>query len=204
MKKAIFSIIFLSLISLSLLHAYEDTSQKDVADDDQEKNRARFRTALSAGYVFKHDDAHFKDVYGLGMANVITGDVSFSPWQSWEVGTKASYWLVKGKTTAFNRKTFLQQVPLTFYMSKMFNMKGCVQWYVSLGGGVTWIKEESYLGHTHQWRGIGEAEFGMSYPVWRCCDLTTAFRYLFPRQKQGSSNADVGGFDLRGGIGYSF
>lgn len=206
MKKVLVSLLFVSLISTSALCIEDDTVYEDAVavTEECELSNSRFRTALSAGYVFKYNDTLFREVYGLGMGNIITADGSCSIWESWAIGTKISYWLAIGKTTAFNRRTFLQEVPWTFYLCKIFNLKGCVQWYFSLGGGVAWIKEESYLGNKHQWRGIGEIELGVSYPVWRCLDLTSAFRYLFPRQKQGSTNADIGGFDLRAGLGYSF
>ena len=49
-------------------------------------------------------------------------------------------------------------------------------------------------------KGIGEAEIGLNYPLCKHLNLTTAFRYLFPRQCLGDVKIDVGGFDLRAGL----
>ncbi len=174
-----------------------------------EKQCDRFTSAFSAGYVFKHDDRFFKEVYGRGMGNVITGDVCYypfydCPWQYWGVGGKISYWLAFGKTTFFKRHTTLHEVPLTVYIRRIIDLKCCLQLYGSLGGGAAWMREKSYLGKVHHWKGIGEVEVGLTYPLWYCFDFTSAFRYLFPRQKQSHIKIDVGGFDLRAGIGFSF
>lgn len=103
----------------------------------------------------------------------------------------------------------LQARPLTAYVCRMFDFRCGLQLYGSLGGGAAWMREKSYLGHVHQWRGIGEVELGLNYPVWCLLDFTSAFRYIFPRQSQkytlqNYKKMDVGGFDLRAGIGYSF
>jgi len=169
-----------------------------------QENSSRFTSAFTAGYVFKHDDHNFRQVYGTGMGNVITADLCYHRCNVWGIGGKISYWLAVGRTVAFRRHTFLQELPITFYVRRMFNFCSGLQLYASLGGGFTWINEQNYLGKTNQVRGIGEVEGGLTYPVWCHLDLTTAFRYIFPRQNQGSTKIDVGGFDLRGGIAYSF
>lgn len=168
-----------------------------------------FTTAFCAGYVFKHSDKVFKKVYGRGMGNVITGDICYNPWECWGIGAKISYWLAFGRTTFFKRHTTLFEVPITVYLRRMINFKCCLQLYGSLGGGAAWMREKSYLGKVHQWKGIGEAEVGLMYPVWCRLDFTSAFRYIFPRQSQKYTlqhykKMDVGGFDLRAGVGYSF
>lgn len=189
MKKILFflTVIFLSVSSLC----------------NAEIENSCFTSAFSAGYVLKNDHI-FQKVYGSGMGNIITADLCYHPWQSWGIGAKISYWLAVGRTTLFKRRTFLQEVPITFYVRRMIDFCRGLQLYASLGGGFVWIKESSYLGHPRQCRGIGEVEIGLNYPV--CCrvNFTSAFRYLFPRQSQGSTKADVGGFDLRAGIGVSF
>ena len=73
-----------------------------------------------------------------------------------------------------------------------------------LGGGFAWIKEKSYLGCPTVYKGLGEIEVGLNYPIWRCIGITGALRYLFPPQSQGCDKIDVGGVDLRAGIGFSF
>jgi len=194
MKKIIF---FLCCISLSLLSA------KSLCDALEMQNSC-FTGAFSAGYVFKHDDHIFREVYGFGMVNVITADGCYYPWQSWGFGAKISYWLANGRTTFFRKHTFLQEVPVTLYVRRIHDFECGLQIYASLGGGFAWIKEKSYLGHVRQYRGLGEIEVGLNYPVWRCLNITSAFRYLFPRQSQGPVKVDVGGFDVRAGFGFSF
>jgi hypothetical protein len=164
----------------------------------------RFGATFSSGYVFKHDDQAFRETYGFGMGNVITADWSYNPWESWGFGAKMSYWLALGKTTFFQKNTFLQEIPVTFYIRPTLNLKCCLQLYASLGGGFVWIKEKSYLGHVTQYKGIGEVETGFNYPVSRRINVTSAFRYLFPRKSHDGSKIDVGGFDLRAGIGVVF
>lgn len=193
MKKIIFFLffIFLSLSPRSWCAA-------------SEMQDSCFSAAFSAGYVFKHDDHNFKKVYGQGIGNVITADCCYYRWNLWGIGAKISYWLAIGRTTFFKKRAFLQEVPITVYVRKAIDFRRGLRLYASLGGGVVWIKEESYLKHVSRWKGIGEAEIGLNYPLWCRLDFTSAFRYLFPRQSQGLAKADVGGFDLRAGIGFSF
>lgn len=163
-----------------------------------------YTCALSTGYVFKHDDSYFKEVYGHGIENIITADGCYYPWESWGIGAKVSYWRAKGRTTFFRNRTCLYEVPLTCYVRKTFDFWSCLQWYASLGGGVMFMKEKSYLGSVHRHKGIGECEIGLNYFVWHCFDITAAFRYLFPRERVCGKKADIGGFDLRAGIGFSY
>lgn len=195
--KIIFFPLFMLLI---LLSSQSWCTMIDAYHDDY------FTAAFTAGYVFKLDDGIFKKVYGTGMGNVLTADFCYHPWECWGFGAKASYWLALGRTTFFKRHTFLQEIPITLYVRTMHNFRCGLQLYASLGGGGTWIREESYLGTINQGRGIGEIEIGLDYPIWcSCLDFTSAFRYLFPRQSQKNINKiDVGGFDIRGGVSISF
>lgn len=171
-------------------------------DDFQD---ARFNVAFSSGYVFKHGDHNFREVYGLGMGNIFTADFCYRICDSvWGVGAKASYWFAFGKTTFLKRHTWLQEVPVTAYIRLLKDFERGVRLYASLGGGFAYIREKSYLGHRQQVRGLGEAEVGFFYPVCHHLALTSAFRYLFPRQKHDSVKFDVGGFDLRAGLAVYF
>lgn len=195
MKKIIFSffLIFLSLLSK---HSFGEVLElKDSC----------FTGAFSAGYVFKRG-CTFKEVYGNGIVNVITADGCYYPWKHWGIGTKISYWRGNGRTTFLKKHSVLQEVPLTFYLRRTHDFRCGLQTYASLGGGIAWIREHSYLGKACLFKGIGEAEVGINYPIWRCLNLTGAFRYLFPRQSQRDSTqkVDVGGFDLRAGIEFPF
>lgn len=169
-------------------------------------NETRFTSAFTAGYVFKYDDCFFKSVYGKGMVNAITFDGCYNPWENVGFGTKVSYWLAKGETTFHKRCTTLYEVPLTFYIRGMGNLACNLRLYGSLGGGVIWSKEKSYLGQVRFTKGIGEAEVGMMYPIWSHILITGAFRVLFPRQSlcDGSPIVNIGGCDLRAGIGFAF
>lgn len=199
MKKLVFCLLglFISAVSCGACQ------QADCCD-------ARFTGALSAGYVIKHADYVFKEVYGRGMANVITADGCYQFWRCMGVGAKVSYWRANGKTTFFKQCTLLQEVPVTFYLRAITYFRNCLQLYASLGGGVIWMKEKSYLGCVHKNKGIGEFELGMNYPIWCWLNFTSAFRYLFPREKQccmtgpGFEKIDVGGFDFRAGLVCSF
>ncbi len=193
MKKIIFPFlcIFSSLLPISL-------------SGSTEQQGSCFSTAFSAGYVFKHNDCIFKEVYGHGIVNVITADGCYYPCEQWGIGAKISYWRAHGRTTFLKKCSLLQEVPLTFYLRRMKDFRCGLQLYASLGGGIIWIKEKSYLGDLHLHKGIGEAEIGMNYPIWRCVNITSAFRYLFPRQSHCGTKMDVGGFDLRAGIGFQF
>ncbi len=162
-----------------------------------------FTTALSAGYVFKHDCV-FKQIYGRGMVNILTADVCYYPWDEWGIGAKASYWRAKGHTLFLQRNSLLQEVPVTVYLRVIKDFSCHVQAYLSLGGGVLWIKEKSYLGCVRLTKAIGEVEIGLNFPIWCYFNATGAFRYLFPRQSQFCQKKDVGGCDLRAGIELSF
>ncbi|MEX0671745.1 MAG: hypothetical protein WD068_00145 [Candidatus Babeliales bacterium] len=174
-----------------------------LSGNDSELQDACFTGAFTAGYVFKHD-CRFKDVYGHGVINVITADGCYYPWECWGIGAKVGYWQATGQTTFLKKCTTLQEVPFTVYARRRKNFDCGVQLYGSLGGGFIWVNEESYLGCVRDYKGIGEVELGLDYPIWRCINITSAFRYLFPSQCLAGNTADVGGFDIRIGLGFSF
>jgi len=162
-----------------------------------------FNGALTAGYLFKHD-SNFKAVYGKGLPNLITADGCYAFKEHWGAGAKVSYLRAHGETSFLQAETLLQQVPVTFYLRRIENYDTGLQLYGSLGGGFSWIKEKSYLGNVGIYKGLGEAEIGLSYPMYRTCHFTTAFRYLFPHESHCGNQIDVGGFDFRAGLGFSW
>lgn len=193
----------LLFVLLSLLPTYLQSYSSQAQDSCCLNDQTCFTTAFTAGYVFKQD-CNFKQVYGHGMINCITVDTCYYPWNSWGLGAKVSYLRAKGHTSFLQLDALAQEVPVTFYARKTHDFNCGLQTYISLGGGITWIKEKSYLGNTRVHKGIGEVEVGLNYHLWRCLDLVSAFRYLFPRQSNCCTKVDVGGCDLRAGIGFSF
>lgn len=193
MKKIIFLSYFILLFGLST----------QLFGADGPKRKSRFSGAFSAGYVFKND-CRFKNVYGRGIVNAITADGCYYPWELWGIGAKVSYWRKKGCTDFLKQRTLLQEVPVTFYVRRKKQFKSGLQLYASLGGGFVWVKEKSYLGNVRLYKGIGEVEAGLKFPIFRCVDITAAFRYLFPPQSRACDKVHIGGFDLRAGIGFSF
>lgn len=216
MKKILFSLLLIISPAVGSTSWYDDesydtdcynasynTCYKDCCDECALFNSC-FLLALTSGYVFKHHDTFFKEVYGRGIINIITIDGCYFPWESWGIGGKVSYWRTKGKTNVLKQRTSLHEEPLTFYVRKTTNWWCNIQPYISLGGGVIFIQEKSYLGHVHKSKGIGELEVGLNYPVWCFLNITGAFRYLFPREVICQQKSDIGGFDLRAGISFSF
>ena len=189
MKKLLFFMMFLALSTQSF--------------GKKSEHKKSWSTAFTSGYVFKNDD-EFKHVYGRGMIDAITADGCYYPWKHWGFGLKASYWRAKGHTTFLHQRTIAQEVPTTAYFRYMKSLKCGLQMQGSLGGGFSWIQEKSYLDKVHTYKGIGEVEVGLNYRVWRWTNITGAFRYLFPPQSQSGERIDVGGCDLRAGIGFSF
>lgn len=193
MKKILFLLLLITIVPL---WAFLD-------NDDHYLNCSPFLLAFTAGYVFKHHDAIFKEVYGRGIPNLITVDGCYFPWETWGLGTKISYWRTKGKTTVLKETTHLQEEPLTFYLRKTVPLNR-FQVYASLGGGVIFIQEKSYLGNIKRHKGIGELEVGAHCALWRFLNATAAFRYLFPRESICGQTVDTGGFDLRAGLSFTF
>jgi len=183
-KKIIFFSFFILLSGVALQASYLDA-------------------ALSAGYVFKNDD-RFKAVYGHGMVNIITADGCFYPCKYSGVGAKLSYWRATGKTTFLGLRTVVQEIPATLYLSVRKKFRYAVELYGSLGAGFAWIKEKSYLGNVRTYKGLGELEVGLNYSRCGRVNIITAARYLFPPQSRWGEKFDVGGIDLRAGIGFSF
>lgn len=176
----------------------------NVVGNTLEKQNQWLSTAFSAGYVFKND-CKFKEVYGHGIVNIITADGCYYPWDHWGLGAKLSYWRAKGKTTFLKQHSLLQEVPVTLYLRGIKNFDCGVQLQGSLGGGVLWMKEKSYLANTRFYKGIAEVEVGLNYTLWRGIDIVSALRYLFPPQRiVAGDKVVVGGIDLRAGIGFSF
>jgi len=169
------------------------------------RSETNFSGAFTAGYVFKRDHL-FKEVYGLGAINIITADGCYTPFEYWGIGAKISYWFTPGDTTFFGRDTFLQEVPFTAYLRGILNMHCGLRLYASLGGGGIWAYEKSYLGKAHVLKPIGEAELGMNYCIYHRVNFTAAARYLFPREAVTCPpcvrKIDLGGFDIRAGIGF--
>lgn len=195
MKKILF--FFIALLPLVPLHLYGNDVEKD----------NKYDLAFSAGYVFK-TESQFKDVYGHGIINALTGDFCYYRWDVWGLGAKISYWRKKGRTSFLQQRSIIQQVPITFYARRVKRFDSGLQLNASLGAGLIWTKEKSYLGKVKQTKGIGEVEVGLQYPIWRSLNIVGAFRYLFPKQRQskdcGCDRVVVGGLDLRAGLGFSF
>lgn len=189
MKKILFFVLLLAVSTQSFGKKFQD--------------KKPWALALTSGYVFKHDD-RFEDVYGRGMINAITADGCYYPWKHWGFGLKTSYLRAKGHTTFLKQHTLAQEVPTTAYLRYMKAFNCGLQLQSSLGGGFSWLKEKSYLDNIHTYKGIGEVEVGLNRVVWRCFNVTGAFRYLFPPQGHNGKRIDVGGCDLRAGIGFSF
>lgn len=195
MKKIVYSLLFVLGSSLAM---------RVCADASGGQKDSRFTKAITAGYVFKSDCA-FKQVYGPGIVNVITGDWCYYLWDMLGIGAKVSYWRAKGKTTSLKRHSLIQEVPITAYLRARKAFECALELYVSLGGGALWMKEKSYLGKVQKTKGIGEVELGSNYPLYNCWSITTAFRYLFPYQGiNGSNKVALGGYELRGGLAFSF
>lgn len=189
-------ILFLSFLILSGVVTQIFADHCDMED-------ARFDVALTAGYVFKNDH-RFKEVYGHGMVNIITADGCYYPCRYGGVGAKLSYWRATGETTFLGLHTLAQEVPLIFYLRGKKDFRCNVRLYGSLGGGFAWIQEKSYLGKVRTYKGLGELEVGLNYSMCGWANITTAIRYLFPPQSRRGEKIDVGGVDLRAGIGFSF
>lgn len=192
MKKILF-ISFFTLLPMVSTRLVGNAVEKD----------KYFDGSLSAGYVFKND-SKFKDVYGRGIVNVLTADGCYYPWERWGFGAKISYWRKKGCTTFLQLRSILQEVPITFYVRRIKKFDCGLQMNASLGAGVVWMKEKSYLGKVKLNKAIGEVEVGLQYSIVRWFNIVGAFRYLFPPQRQSCKKKVVGGFDLRAGIGFSF
>jgi hypothetical protein len=189
MKKILY---FVSLLPLLLsTHLHSDTE------------RAPFSALLTAGYVFKHD-CTFKEVYGRGVINAITGDFCYYPCKHGGIGAKISYWRKKGCTEFLQLRAIVQETPITVYLRAIKKFECNLDLYGSIGGGAIWTKEKSYLGKTTFWKGIGELEVGTMYPIWKCIEITGALRYLFPPQTHNEKKVNVGGVDVRAGIGFTF
>ncbi len=186
-----------NLVSSSVVICLLLVSLRSLASAQQ--HEPCFTTALTAGYVFKHD-CTFKPVYGRGIVDILTVDGCYYPGGLWGLGAKVSYWRAQGKTTLLERQSILQEVPITAYLRRITDFNSTVQMYASLGGGIIWVKEQSYLGTVRFHNGIGEFELGLNYLVVDCLNLTGAFRYLFPRQVCGCTKVDLGGCDLRAGL----
>lgn len=159
--------------------------------------------ALSAGYVFKHD-CTFKQVYGRGIANLITVDGCYYPWECWGIGAQVSYWRKRGRTTFLKQRTHLREIPVILSIRRKKDFDCGLRLYGSLGGGIVWGKEKSYLGCVKVHKGIAAVEAGLEYPIWCDLSITGAVRYLFPRQSQAGHKVTIGGADLRAGLSWAF
>ena len=160
--------------------------------------------AFTSGYVFKHDKNDFKENFNNGIPNIITVDCYYNFLESLAVGTKVSYWKTKTHGTFLINPAKLQEVPLTFYLRTNLNQGKSFQPYISLGGGAIFLAEKNYQESIKTSKGIGEFELGLNWFLIRNFSITGAFRYLFPRETFNKQKADIGGFALRAGIGFSY
>lgn len=158
---------------------------------------------FTTGYVFKHDTNDFKEIFKNGIQDIITADICYYFFEAVGVGSKVSYWYTKERTFLDN-PTKLQEIPLTFYLRTIYKTYFGLQPYLSLGGGAIFLKEKSYRESLKNSKGIGELELGLNWFLGQQFNFTGAFRYLFPRETFNKHKADIGGFDLRAGIGISF
>ncbi|MBY0110181.1 MAG: hypothetical protein K2X90_03665 [Candidatus Babeliaceae bacterium] len=164
----------------------------------------KFNLTFTTGYVFKHDDDFFKERFKNGIQNIITVDGCYYFLPAIGIGSKVSYWATKSHGTFLNNPAKLQEVPLTFYLRTIFYSWKNLQLYTSLGGGAIFLAEKNYQEAIKTSKGIGEFELGLNIFLGRYFDISGAFRYLFPRETFNNQKADIGGFDLRAGIGLSY
>jgi hypothetical protein len=181
--------------------------KKPAATDSEKKKgcentNSSFDLALTSGYVWKRDDDLFKEVYGHGIFNIATVDGCYYPCTNWGLGAKIGFWQRHGKTTCFQECTRLKELPLLGYVRARIGHM--LQAYASLGAGVIFAREKSYLGCAKEHTGIAEVEIGAT------CNfdnvfVTGALDFLFPKQPHCKREATTfGGYGLRGGIGISF
>jgi hypothetical protein len=173
------------------------------ASTNSENSFSTFDLAATTGYVWK-TDSHFKQVYGNGIQNVITIDGCYWPFRHFGVGIQNGYWLAHGKTTVSKRSTRVWEVPLNFYLQGRIGH--LLQLHGSLGTGVIFVNEKSYLGTVSQQAWSGEAEAGIDYYFFKRAYLAFAVQYLYARKeiKETHNQADFGGVNVSGGIGISF
>lgn len=181
-------LFFLLFYSVPLLCASKDST---------------FDLAATTGYVWK-TDSQFKQVYGKGIQDIITIDGCYWPFRYLGVGIQSGYWLAHGKTTISKRPTRLWEVPLNLYLQGRIGRS--FQLHASLGTGVIFVNEKSYLGNVSHQTWSGEAEVGMNYYFFKQAYLTVDLQYLYARKKISETHerADLGGLNARGGIGVSF
>jgi len=170
----------------------------------QQPQSTHWNIAFTSGYVFKHDKSDFRENFNNGIQNIITVDCYYNFLESLAVGTKVSYWKTKTHGTFLINPAKLQEVPLTFYLRTNLNPGKSFQPYISLGGGAIFLVEKEFQKTIKESKGIGEFELGLNWLLTRNFNITGAFRYLFPRETFNKQKADIGGFDLRAGIGFSY
>lgn len=170
----------------------------------QQPESIHWSLAFTTGYVFKHDKNDFRDNFNNGIQNIITVDGCYYFLPNIGVGTKVSYWSTKKHGTFLNNPAKLQEVPLTFYLRTLVYPGKSLQLYTSLGGGAIFLVEKELQKTVKESKGIGEFEIGLNLFLMQNLAITGAFRYLFPRETFNKQKADIGGFDLRAGIGFSF
>ena len=162
-----------------------------------------FDLTATTGYVWQ-SDSHFKQVYGKGIQDVITIDGCYWPFRHFGIGIQGSYWLANGKTTILKKSTRLWEVPLNLYLEgrigQMFQLHG------SLGTGIIFVNEKSYLGSVSHQAWSGEAEVGIDYYFFKKSYLSAALQYLYSGKEISETQERValGGLNLRAGIGISF
>lgn len=196
-------ILVLSLCTLSSLYA----SQGNKARQDlnkQQPQTTHWNLAFTTGYVFKQNDNFFEQRFNNGIQNIITVDSCYYFTDALGIGAKVSYWKVTSENTFLKGHSKLQEVPLTFYLRAVGNYSFGLRPYISLGGGAIFLAEKNYQESIKTSKGIGELELGLNWFLGRYFNFTGAFRYLFPRETINKQKADIGGFDLRAGIGFSY
>jgi hypothetical protein len=161
-----------------------------------------FDLVFTSGFIWKVDRV-FKEVYGVGIPDLITVDGCYYLSDYFGIGIKTSYWERKGKEIIPDQPPKIQEVPLITYLRARVGYG--IQGYISLGGGATFVKENRDPIHFKKAVGIGEVEAGINYYIHRFSYFSCAFRYLFPRQSfEETTLTDFGGLGLRVGLAFSY
>ena len=159
--------------------------------------------AASTGYVWK-GDGHFRDTYAKGIENIITLDTTWWMFRNYGLSLKGSYWAANGTVIGTQESTSIWQVPLALSLKGRIGSR--FQAYGSIGVDLILTRESNFLGVANETGWGGEVEAGLNYYIYKQFYITAAIRYIYCRKyiTAVQDRADLGGTDLRGGLGVSF
>lgn len=201
MKKQtfLFFLILLLFQHLDAKHALDKINSNEKSPDSGSN---RLYAAFSLDFQWKNDP-YYEQVYKRGVPGFVA-ETGYWILPQMATGLKFSYMAQKGETSLFKEETNLRQISLIGYAKISTGER--FKPFLSLGVGCLFYKEESYIANVNENHFGWEIEGGVNFNINGTIFILSSLRFqsFLKYFEELDEKQQLGGFDIRIGIGYLF